>query len=243
MRQILRFTKTEALPSVAGVLEAQGLPAEDVLAPRLRRLLDEAFAAYAALVEPRAVCQELTREAFAAVLAPVGIPDPELVVGRVYRRAEALALYVATLGEPLPARIAKLFAEDELAEGYMLDAVASAGADLLGERLAERFALAVAARGVPGARVLPYSPGYCGWPTRGQEPLFAALRPEEIGVTLNDSCLMSPIKSVSGVLLAGPGETHRFRPDFEFCHDCRSRDCGRRMADALGRGRSRESAT
>ena len=158
------------------------------------------------------------------------------MVGRVYPRAEGLALFVATLGEAVPARIRHLFDEEELAVAYMLDAVASAGADLLADRLAERYRRrARRSGGWRDARVLPYSPGYCGWPTRGQRPLFDALRPGEIGVTLNDSCLMSPLKSVSGVLVAGPGEAHRFRPDFPFCDDCRTHECGPRMASVLKR--------
>jgi hypothetical protein len=233
VREIVRFAKPEAVPETGDVLAAQGLPEADALAPRLRRLLDEAMHTCAALVEPRAVCEELSPERFATVLAPLGVAGDDLVVGRVYPRAEGLALFVATLGEALPARIRQLFDEDALAEGWMLDAVASAGADLLAERLAERYRQKLAERGRDDARVLPYSPGYCGWPTRGQRPLFDALRPEEIGVTLNDSCLMSPIKSVSGVLVAGPGAAHRFRPDFPFCEDCRTHECGRRMASVL----------
>jgi hypothetical protein len=233
VREIVRFSKPEAVPEARDVLAAQGLPEADTLAPRLRRLLDDAMAAYVALVEPRAVLEECTAGEFAAVLAPLGIPGDDLVVGRVTPRAEALSLFVATVGEPVPARIGRLFDEGALAEGWMLDAVASAGADLLADRLSERLEGELAKRGSQGTRVLPYSPGYCGWPTRGQRPLFDALRPEEIGVTLNDSCLMSPIKTVSGVLVAGPGAAHRFRPDFPFCDDCRTHECGRRMASVL----------
>ena len=235
MREIVRFAKREAVPEARVVLAAQGLPEEDALAPRLRRLLDDAISGCSALVEPRAVCEEVSAERFADVLAPLAVPGDDLVVGRVYPRAEGLALFVATLGEALPARIRQLFDEDALAEGWMLDAVASAGADLLADRLAERYRKTLAERGAEGARVLPYSPGYCGWPTRGQRALFDALRPEEIGVTLNDSCLMSPIKTVSGVLVAGPGEAHRFRPNFPFCDDCQTHECGRRMASVLGK--------
>ncbi len=233
MREIVRFTKAEAVPQAREVLAAQGLPEGDALAPRLHRLLDEALGAAAALVEPRAVCEELSADSFASVLAPLDIPSDDLVVGRVSPRAQALALFVATLGAPLPARIRQLFDEDALAQAWMLDAVASAGADLLTDRLADRYRQDLVARGMNGVRVLPYSPGYCGWPTRGQRPLFDALRPEEIGVTLNDSCLMSPIKTVSGVLVAAPAEAHKFRPDFPFCDDCQTRECGRRMASVL----------
>jgi len=233
LREVVLFPKAEAMPEVREVLRDQDLPEEDALAPRLRRLLREAVSAYADLVEPRGVCEDLSAERFASVLAPLGLPGDGCVVGQVSSRAEALALFVATLGEAVPARIRRLFDEDALAEGWMLDAVASAGADLLAERLAERYRRKLVEQGNDDVHVLPYSPGYCGWPTRGQQPLFDALRPEEIGVTLNDSCLMSPLKSVSGVLLAGSGEAHRFRPDFPFCDDCRSHECGRRMASVL----------
>ena len=236
MREIVRFTVHEARPEVREVLRAQDLPEEDALAPRIRGLLDGAMSAYLALVEPRAVVEEVPAERFAAVLAPLALAGDALVVGRVYPRASGLALFVATLGEGVCARIRHLFDAEELAEGYMLDAVASAGADLLADRLAERYREALAGRGMTDARVLPYSPGYCGWPTRGQQPLFDALRPEEIGVRLNDSCLMSPLKSVSGVLVAGPGDAHRFRPDFPFCDDCRTHECGPRMASVLKKG-------
>ncbi len=233
MREIVRFAKTEAVPEAREVLCAQGLPEGDALAPRLHRLLEEAMATAAALAEPRAVREELSAEEFGSVLAPLGLASEGLVVGRVYPRAHSLALFVATLGEPLPSRIRQLFDDDALAQAWMLDAVASAGADLLAGRLAERYRQGLVARGVDGVRVLPYSPGYCGWPTRGQRPLFDRLRPEEIGVSLNDSCLMSPIKTVSGVLVAAPGEAHRFRPDFPFCDHCQTRECGRRMASVL----------
>jgi hypothetical protein len=233
MRTLVRFQVAELEPPVAEVLLAQGLPGEDVLAPRLGGLVADAFASYAELAEPCAVYEETTPSAFTALLAPLAASD-ELVIGRVAPRARALALYVATLGPALPDRIQQLFAQNALAEGYMLDAVASAGADLLSERLAAHFAQARPSRGgASDERTLAYSPGYCGWPTSGQRALFAALVPDEVGVTLNDSCLMTPLKSVSGVLVSAPAEAHRFCPDFPFCSACRSRECGRRMARAV----------
>jgi hypothetical protein len=233
VRELVHFRKADALPERHAVLESQDLPDEDALAPRLSHLLEQAMAEYVALVEPVAVVEETTAAEFASVLAPLELAEDALVVGRVYRQAAGLALYVATLGPTVPARIRQLFDQDALAEGYMLDSVASVGADLLSERLATRFEERLRESGMVGVRALAYSPGYCGWPTQGQRALFAALRPEEIGVSLSESCLMAPIKSVSGVLLAGEPQSHRFRPDFPFCDVCRSRECGRRMASVL----------
>jgi hypothetical protein len=111
----------------------------------------------------------------------------------------------------------------------MLDAVASAAADGLAARLADRFQES-SGHGSTGDRAtLGYSPGYCGWHVSAQRALFAYLGAGAIGVSLNDSCLMLPLKSVSGVLAAGPSDIHRFTPAWAFCADCRNRTCLVRM--------------
>jgi hypothetical protein len=235
MNGITSFDLDDARPSRAGVLSAQGLPDPDDLPERLRTLLDDAYEEFDARVEPRAIAGEVSKAELEELLDGFDDPVDETVIGQVYPRGEAFALYVATLGTPLAERIQELFATNDLGRGWMLDAVASSGADRLSDLLASRFEEELGSDGRPGARVLPYSPGYCGWTVRGQKKLFARLGPGKIGVTLNDSCLMTPIKSVSGVLVAGPGEIHRIRPDFEFCDECKTRSCGARMASVLRR--------
>jgi len=235
MTRLTRFRPEEARPDPGEVLAAQGLPGEDALPSRLRGLLDEALRLFDDLAEPRALTAGVSSEAFGGVLDGLSLPKDETVVGQVYPRAERLRLFVATLGDPVGARVGQLFDRHDLAGAWMLDAVASSGADRLADLLARRFEADLVEEGLADARVLPYSPGYCGWSVRGQARLLAALAPERIGVTLNDACLMSPLKSVSGVLLAGPREIHRFRPDFPFCDECRSRECGSRMAAVLRR--------
>jgi hypothetical protein len=82
----------------------------------------------------------------------------------------------------------------------------------------------------PVSRVLPYSPGYCGWHVSGQLALFDCLGPDEVGVELSESCLMRPLKSVSGVLVAAEPEVHTFVNDFPFCGDCVDHQCRERIA-------------
>ncbi|MBQ1965597.1 MAG: Vitamin B12 dependent methionine synthase activation subunit [Clostridia bacterium] len=48
-----------------------------------------------------------------------------------------------------------------------------------------------------------FSPGYGDLPLELQRELFAALDPQCIGLTLNESCLMSPTKSVTAILGKG----------------------------------------
>ncbi len=235
MNGITKFELEGARPTREEVLSAQGLPELGALSARLRDLLEDAFGEFDAHAEPRAIAGELSLADLEEVLDGFDGPVGETVIGQIYPRAAAFALYVATLGTPLADRIREMFATNDLGRGWMLDAVASSGADRLSYLLSTRFEEELGHDGHSEPRVLPYSPGYCGWTVRGQKKLFARIGPEQIGVTLNDSCLMTPIKSVSGVLVAGSGEIHRFRPDFPFCDECKTHACGARMASVLHR--------
>ncbi len=115
----------------------------------------------------------------------------------------------------------------------IFDAVASEGAERLADVVMRgHLALTEGIDGqMTGTGTLRYSPGYCGWHVSGQPALFARLRPERIGVELMESCLMKPSKSVSGVIVTGPTEIHRFVPDFMFCNDCLTRSCRDRIAE------------
>lgn len=235
MREILRFRAAETVPRLAEVLESQDLPGEASLSARVRALLDSALRLYAEQAEPVGVYEEIDLAEFERVYQGEGKNAPETPLAGIFPRAESLALFVATVGEPVTARIAELFEKGELPLSFLLDAVASTAADQLALQVGSRYLSASVEGGrVPRqAKVLPYSPGYCGWDTSGQKKLFERLRPEEIGITLNPSCLMQPLKSVSGVLVAGPAEIHRFRANFPFCETCEARECGERMASVL----------
>ena len=115
----------------------------------------------------------------------------------------------------------------------MLDAVTTCGAEHLAKLMALRYFELLPEEQCLSREmsVLHYSPGYCGWDIRGQEKIFRVLHPHEIGVTLNSSCVMQPLKSVSGVLVIGKKGIHMFKPKFPFCKECDTHKCLERMAD------------
>ena len=232
MRGIARFPARTVAPDPAAVLLRAGIPAGVSPSARTRLLLDDAARLFDALAEPRGVVAELPPAAFTAVYRGDGENDERSALDGVLPRAEAVALFAATLGEPLCARIGVLVGGEDPALGFVLDALASEAADGLSWRLAAawRARLVEAGRAGAATRVVPYSPGYCGWHVRGQRALFRALEPDTVGIALNASCLMSPLKSVSGVLVAADPEAHRFRPDFPFCASCTTHECRARMA-------------
>jgi cobalamin-dependent methionine synthase I len=113
----------------------------------------------------------------------------------------------------------------------MLDAIASEATELAADGLEqrildERIRLGAVA---PSTSLVRYSPGYCGWHLSGQRALFAALKPEAIGLTLRDSCLMEPLKSISGVMVLGHPDIHEFSPTYSCCSECRTATCLPRM--------------
>ena len=146
-------------------------------------------------------------------------------------QAEHLLLFAVTLGKATSDRIGELFEQNDFALGCMLDAAASAAADRSAAFVEQQFATALAQEGwndSDGA-ALRYSPGYCGWNISGQRKLFDYLQPERIGLTLRPSYLMEPLKSVSGVVLAGPREMHEFDPSFPSCAACETSSCRDRI--------------
>lgn len=48
-----------------------------------------------------------------------------------------------------------------------------------------------------------FSPGHCNWHVDGQHQLFALMPEAPCGITLNESSLMHPVKSVSGIIGIG----------------------------------------
>ncbi len=231
MRRVLRFAFDDVRPADSEVLARIGMPANAPVTAALRSLMDEALTTIRGSAEPRGVYQLLSKDDFATIYRGEGRNAPESPLDLIAPRCEALALFVGTIGERAASAIELLFRNDDAALAMMLDAWASEMTNGLADALAGELLAALRSEGAvsESARVLPYSPGYCGWHLTGQRAIFARIRPTDIGVTLQPSCLMLPIKSVSGVLVAGNASVHRFRPAWAFCDECRTRDCGPRM--------------
>jgi hypothetical protein len=229
MREIVRWRNEEIAPGKQAVYLSMGIADPAKATPRTESLFNQAQKLFLELAEARAVVTGLSREEFAAVFSGEGENAPHAPLQHIFPRADSLALYGFTLGERISERISVLFASGQSGLAAVLDAVASCAADLSSHQ-AEAFFLHKADQGGKKAKqeVLLYSPGYCGWHISGQRKLFASLRPDDIGLRLNESCLMIPLKSISGVLVLGHGDIHHFAPNFSFCSSCRAIYCRHR---------------
>lgn len=228
---ILKFAPSDVAPERKDVLAQLGIPAGADVSPRIEGLCDAAAELFAEHVAPTGVLADISVADFADVYPGEGRNEPRSPVAEIFGRAEHLALFAVTLGEGISQALQRCFAAEDFALAYTLDAMASVAADGAADLAERRFDGELRERGwaTPDGAVLRYSPGYCGWDVTGQRKLFAFLRPERIGLSLTASCLMQPLKSVSGAMIAGPRTIHRFPPTYDFCDRCEARTCRDRL--------------
>lgn len=126
--------------------------------------------------------------------------------------------FVLTLGERLDEEVAALQGESFF-DAYLLDAAGSALAEETADALEDFLASQAAAQGLEvTAR---FSPGYCDWDLKqGQEALFQFLHPGSAGILCNEAGMMTPLKTISGVVLAA-----RRVPVRVACSWCNERQC------------------
>ena len=226
MKQRIEWRPADTLPERREVLRLQGIPAGVDPSPRILSIVESAEAVYLETAEPRALVADISQEAFAGVYRGEGRNAPVTPLEAVVpARGRAGAVCRHRRRARHRAHQDSLRAERAGAGGHARRGRLGGGRSSHSPRRSiatRRLADDAAGR---GRLTLGYSPGYCGWHVSGQRALFACLQPEEIGVTLNASCLMEPLKSVSGVLVAGPADIHRFAPGYAFCADCRTKTC------------------
>lgn len=157
-----------------------------------------------------------------------------LGLGRIITRqlsgSQRYAFFVATAGEEFEKLQEELKAGGDMVKIFIADAIGSVLAEKTADRMEEALEELLAAYGWKHTN--RFSPGYCGWHVREQHDLFSMFPTEApCGVTLTPSALMTPIKSVSGVI--GVGEKVR-KLDYT-CGLCDFKQCYKRKKPAKNR--------
>lgn len=140
-------------------------------------------------------------------------------VCRELKGSEQLAFYVCTAGKTISEKSAMLLKGEDPVLGYVYDllgsAIAEASSTLMQNHLKQEVEKS-------GARITNrYSPGYCQWNVADQHVLFSLFPSRPCGVSLTTSALMSPVKSVSGVIGIGRQVSYR---EYQ-CELCPRVDC------------------
>lgn len=231
MRKIFNIPVIKVIPALNIIIRAQGIPAGIKPEERTLKLVEEAIAIFTKLAKPTGIIMELSKDEFDEIYPGEGQNASATPVEQIYKKSNDLALYAVTIEEEICEEISHQFSIGEYALGSMLDTVASEGTELTAQALEEIYKehLTNINRFNGTYGILRFSPGYCGWHISGQKKLFKSLHPEDIGIELNSSFLMQPLKSISGVIISGKKEIFKFDDSFPFCVDCATHSCMERI--------------
>ena len=208
------------------VLKDEGAAA----AGELRRALDEYVELVAGIAGPAGVYTMLPllgtgRDGLSTRAGLIASPMLARFVARCVD-PRALAFAVVTIGEAIDRELAR---DRPLFDRLVLDAVSSVLVEIVADLVEDAWKGELAARGLEsGMRV---SPGYCDWPVEGQGVVFAALDAGSVGISLNSSFVMMPLKSLSLVAVVA-GRV----PETSACAFCGKDGCAwRRIPASVGK--------
>lgn len=141
------------------------------------------------------------------------------IVYRQLKDADEVALFICTAGPAIGEMSRKSMREGDLLRGYIYDVIGSEVVENAADRMQEELKAEAAARGKMITN--RFSPGYCGWDVAEQHKLFTFFRENFCGITLTESALMNPVKSVSGII--GIGRDVKYAA--YQCHACNDKNC------------------
>ena len=146
-------------------------------------------------------CDEVARpvsvvRTFAVDALPLVLPGDD--IARHLADAVEVVLFAVTLGHAVDRELRRLSIEDPLGQ-LVFDAAATAAVERAADRLEAQVRLDAAERGLFCS--WRFSPGYGDLPLDVQAPLLAVLDAQRrLGITLTESGLMVPTKSVTAIV-------------------------------------------
>jgi len=132
---------------------------------------------------------------------------------------DKIAFFLMTAGPGIESWSRQEIARGESLSGYLIDLLGSeiveSAADLMQAELENKIS------GEGYQTTNRYSPGYCGWQLNEQKKLFSLFPAGFCGITLSESSLMIPLKSVSGIIGIG----RDVEKTDHICHLCDFQNC------------------
>jgi 5-methyltetrahydrofolate--homocysteine methyltransferase len=143
-------------------------------------------------------------------------------IGKAIRDSKQVILFAATVGAPFDRLIAR-YSRVEPSKALILQAIGAERVESLCDAFCDQMNIELNDTGKRLTRRV--SPGYGDIPLRLQKEIFAVLDcPRKIGLTLDQSLLMSPSKSVTAIA----GVTDECEEQADKCAACNNTDCAYR---------------
>jgi hypothetical protein len=141
-------------------------------------------------------------------------------ISSLWEGSRALGIALYTIGPELEERVSTLMEAGDGMQALNLDIAGTIALGVVGYQVQHMACEKLSTKGVEAGTWL--NPGYIGWPLTDQRLIFGMLPAGSIGVTLNDSCMMIPRKSVT--ICAGIGVSGS-SAGFNRCRHCGVAKC------------------
>lgn len=152
------------------------------------------------------------------IIADTFFKMDKIVTGQI-KKSEKVALFVCSIGPGMEKWSKQFLINGDPVMGYLVDCIASITVENVTDFLHDFIEGEMIKNGLKTTN--RYSPGYCNWSVSEQHLLFSLLPPNFCGITLTESALMIPIKSVSGIIGIGS----RVKRKEYTCDRCGVKDC------------------
>jgi cobalamin-dependent methionine synthase I len=167
----------------------------------MERLLEEMISMAERIISPAAVTadlalKEVTEREIRFEESPIFFSSRRLA--QHLEGCYKATLMVCTIGQGLDEACERLINDGETTRAYLLDAIGSETVEALAEKLEGMVAQRAASLSSPIRS--RFSPGYGDWPLSEQALLFSLLEPDRIGVSLTETFIMVPRKSISAII-------------------------------------------
>ena len=204
---------------------------------------------YAGLMKAKDFDESLIEEACESALllaAPKGIwqvydydcesqeikaPPPCKILGKKIGEhlagCDKVVLLSATVGEEIEETVTKKFQEGEYAFSLLLDAAATTAVEQLADAMEKAIQPKASAKGYNMR--WRFSPGYGDWPLEQQPDILRLSHGEEIGMSLSESLMLLPRKSITAIIGLYKRNASMESPASHIaaksCENCDKKDC------------------
>jgi len=133
-----------------------------------------------------------------------------------------LVLGVVTIGSSLESKVSEFFTQGEYPRAIALDAVGTVAVESLSRYIRNLVCQEAKEQYFKITRY--FSPGYGDWDISQQKDIFKIIPTNKIGVSLTESCMILPRKSLSWIIGIGKGVVILSK-ERDACKICKAKNC------------------
>jgi hypothetical protein len=217
MMEILDDIKLKTPPDIGHALLERVLGGE-INSP-MAKLLKEKTSVCLDNIEPKAIYDryEIDKVEGDLVFFRSGHLFSGPYISKILKGSKTAIIYIYTLGSRVDRVINKESQSRDTLATIIMDTITTSLLGILGGFVGQKIKKEGIEHETWGS-TCAYSPGQYKWTIEEQKKIFEMVDGKRIGVELNESCLMVPFKSVSGVYGFGPeGNIDKTRAACDLC--------------------------